>query len=134
LQVKILPCILSNLYILYFCYLLRYACVKNKINVNPWMSTEILNLTKERDELLLKYRKSNNSEDHKKFCMITIDTFCFCKFFYKLRSNCSKKIIKKISNSFRIVTQFKKNSPLEVGNYRPVSILSIVSKILERSV
>ena len=29
---------------------------------------------------------------------------------------------------------FKKNIPLEVGNYRPVSILSIVSKILERSV
>ena len=28
----------------------------------------------------------------------------------------------------------RKNSPLEVGNYRPVSILSIVSKILERSV
>ena len=34
------------------------------------MSTEILNLIKERDELLLKYRKSNNSEDHKKVCII----------------------------------------------------------------
>jgi hypothetical protein len=34
------------------------------------MSTEILNLIKDRDELLLKYRKSNNSEDHKKFCII----------------------------------------------------------------
>ena len=29
---------------------------------------------------------------------------------------------------------FKKNSPLDVSNYRPVSILSIVSKILERSI
>ena len=29
---------------------------------------------------------------------------------------------------------FKKNSRLDVGNYRPVSILCIVSKILERSV
>ena len=29
---------------------------------------------------------------------------------------------------------YKKNSPLDVGNYRPVSILSIVSKNLERSV
>ena len=29
---------------------------------------------------------------------------------------------------------YKKNSPLDVGNCRPVSILSIVSKILERSV
>ena len=28
----------------------------------------------------------------------------------------------------------KKNSRLEVGNYRPVSILSIVSKIMERAV
>jgi hypothetical protein len=31
-------------------------------------------------------------------------------------------------------SDLKKNSPLEVGNYRPISILSIVSKILERSV
>ena len=29
---------------------------------------------------------------------------------------------------------FKKNSRLDVGNYRPVSILCIVSKILERAV
>ena len=29
---------------------------------------------------------------------------------------------------------FKKNSRLDVGNYRPVSILSVVSKILERAV
>ena len=34
----------------------------------------------------------------------------------------------------RVKTLFKKNSNLEVGNYRPVSILSIVSKILERAV
>ena len=34
----------------------------------------------------------------------------------------------------RVKPLFKKNSPLDVGNYRPVSILSIVSKILERSV
>ena len=29
---------------------------------------------------------------------------------------------------------FKKNSRLDVGNYRPVSILSVLSKILERAV
>ena len=29
---------------------------------------------------------------------------------------------------------YKKNSTLEAGNYRPVSVLTIVSKILERSV
>ena len=34
----------------------------------------------------------------------------------------------------RVKPLFKKNSNLEVGNYRPVSILSIVSKILERAV
>ena len=30
--------------------------------------------------------------------------------------------------------QFKKNKRSEVGNYRPVSVLSVVSKILERAV
>jgi hypothetical protein len=44
--------------------------IRVKQNTEPWMSTEILNLIKEIDELLLKYRKSNNSEDLKKFCII----------------------------------------------------------------
>ena len=34
----------------------------------------------------------------------------------------------------RVVPLFKKNKRCEVGNYRPVSVLSIVSKILERAV
>ena len=34
----------------------------------------------------------------------------------------------------KVIPLFKKNSRLEVGNYRPVSLLSIVSKILEKSV
>ena len=34
----------------------------------------------------------------------------------------------------RVKPLFKKNSPLDLGNYRPVSILSIVSNVLERSV
>ena len=34
----------------------------------------------------------------------------------------------------RVKPLYKKNSSLEAGNYRPVSILSIVSKILEKSV
>ena len=34
----------------------------------------------------------------------------------------------------RVKPLYKKNSNLEVGNYRPVSILRIVSKILERAV
>ena len=34
----------------------------------------------------------------------------------------------------RVRPIFKKNSQLDVSNYRPVSILSIVSKILERSI
>lgn len=36
--------------------------------------------------------------------------------------------------SARVTPIYKKSSPVVVGNYRPVSILSIVSKILERSV
>ena len=34
----------------------------------------------------------------------------------------------------RVRPIFKKSSPLDVSNYRPVSILSIVSQILERSI
>ena len=34
----------------------------------------------------------------------------------------------------RVKPLFKKNSNLDVSNYRPVSILSVVSKILEKSV
>ena len=34
----------------------------------------------------------------------------------------------------RVRPILKKNSPLDVSKYRPVSILSIVSKILERSI
>ena len=36
--------------------------------------------------------------------------------------------------SARVSPIYKKSSPLEVGNYRPVSILNVVSKVLERSV
>ena len=34
----------------------------------------------------------------------------------------------------RVKPLHKKNSTLEAGNYRPVSILSVVSKILEKAV
>ena len=34
----------------------------------------------------------------------------------------------------KVIPLFKKNSRLEVGNYRPVSLLSTVSKILEKSI
>ena len=34
----------------------------------------------------------------------------------------------------RVKPLFKKGSNLDVGNYRPVSILSIISKILERAI
>ncbi len=36
--------------------------------------------------------------------------------------------------SARVGPIYKKSSPLEVGNYRPVSILIVISKILERSI
>ena len=34
--------------------------------------------------------------------------------------------------SARVVPLFKKNDKTEVGNYRPVSILSVISKVLEK--
>ena len=34
----------------------------------------------------------------------------------------------------KVIPLFKKNNKADVGNYRPVSILSIVSKVLEKSV
>ena len=36
--------------------------------------------------------------------------------------------------SARVVPLFKKNDKTEVGNYRPVSIISIISKVFERVV
>ena len=36
--------------------------------------------------------------------------------------------------SARVIPLFKKNNRYEVGNYRPVSVLSVVSKILEKAV
>jgi hypothetical protein len=54
-----------HFYFLQFCQ--KSNLIRVKQNTELWMSTEILNLIKESDELLLKYRKSNNSEDHKTF-------------------------------------------------------------------
>ena len=34
----------------------------------------------------------------------------------------------------RVKPLYKKNSNLDVGNYRPVSILSVVCKILEKAI
>ena len=36
--------------------------------------------------------------------------------------------------SARVVPLFKKNDKTEVGNYRPVSVLNIISKVFERVV
>ena len=72
----------------------------------------------------------------------------FLMIFFKLGANvikngCKTSIINQsirsgiVPNSMkqaRVKPFFKKGSPLQVGNYRPVSILSIVSKILEKSI
>ena len=47
-----------------------------------------------------------------------------------ISDNCVPDDIKKA----RVKPLHKKNSNLEVGNYRPVSILSVVSKILEKAI
>ena len=46
----------------------------------------------------------------------------------------SSSVVPTEFKSARVTPLFKKNSKLEVGNYRPVSVLSTVSKILERAV
>ena len=45
-----------------------------------------------------------------------------------------KKCCSKRFKNARVVPLFKKNKISEVGTYRPVSVLSVVSKILERAV
>ena len=45
-----------------------------------------------------------------------------------------KNVDPKDLKNARVVPLFKKNKRSEVGNYRPVSVLSVVSKILERAV
>ena len=45
-----------------------------------------------------------------------------------------KNVVPKDLKNARVVPLFKKHKRSEVGNYRPVSVLSVVSKILERAV
>ena len=45
-----------------------------------------------------------------------------------------KNVVPKDLKNAQVVPLFKKNKRSEVGNYRPVSVLSVVSKILERAV
>ena len=45
-----------------------------------------------------------------------------------------QNVVPKAMKNARVVPLFKTNKRCEVGNYRPVSVLSVVSKILERSV
>ena len=45
-----------------------------------------------------------------------------------------KNIFPKDLKNARVVPLFKKSKRSEVGDYRPVSVLSVVSKILERAV
>ena len=45
-----------------------------------------------------------------------------------------KNVVPEDLKAARVVPLFKKNKRSEVGNYRPVSVLSVVSKMLERAV
>ena len=40
-----------------------------KQNTEPWMTSEILNLIKERDNLFIQYKQFSRSEDYKHFCL-----------------------------------------------------------------
>ena len=73
--------------------------IRVKQNTEPWMSAEILNLIK---ELLLKYRKSNNSENNKKFCII--------------RNKVQREVKSARSNYFSDKIEENKNDPKKCGN------------------
>ena len=111
--------------------------IRLKTKAEPWMNSEILELIHERDVLLQNFKKNKNEDVYRIFC--------------KLRNKVQSKIEKvprgrmvKMAKSEYIAEQVQENrnepttnrtiSPLEVSNYRPISILNIASKVLERSV
>ena len=53
---------------------------------------------------------------------------------FNINKSINSGIVPEEMKCVRVRPIFKKNSPLDVSNYRPVSILSIVSKILEKSI
>ena len=42
--------------------------IRLKNRTEPWMTAEILDLIKTRDEFLYKFKKHNFQEDYKKYC------------------------------------------------------------------
>ena len=53
---------------------------------------------------------------------------------YLVNLSISRKCVPDCTKTAKVIPLFKKGSRLEVGNYRPVSILTSISKILERAV
>ena len=58
----------------------------------------------------------------------------FCPLSHIINLSLIQGILPDDLKSARVVPLFKKNDKTEVGNYRPVSILSIISKVFERVV
>ena len=53
---------------------------------------------------------------------------------YIINLSISSKIVPECTKRAKVIPLYKKNNKLEVGNYRPVSILTSISKILEKAV
>ena len=66
------------------------------------VNRNIKSLKEKRDELLLKYRKYNNSEDHKQFCII--------------RNKVQREVKSARSNYFSDKIEENRNDPKKCGN------------------
>jgi hypothetical protein len=87
---------------------------KSAIVLESWNSSLFISRTILASSVLLLYPRSFN---------------CF-----HINQSITTGVVPQSMKYARVKPLFKKNSPLEVGNNRPISILNIVSKILERSV
>ena len=57
-----------------------------------------------------------------------------CPLTHVIKLSIIQGVVPNDPKSAKVVRLFKKNDKTEVGNYRPVSILSIISKVFERVV
>ena len=87
---------------------------KELCNLNPYKSTRLDNIP----ALFIKDRESELTKPMTFIVNISI----------------SSGIVPDQLKASRVKHLFKKNSKLDIGNYRPVSILCIISKILEKPV
>ena len=62
------------------------------------------------------------------------DSIIVCPLTHIINLSVIQAVIPDDLKSARVVPLFKKNDKTEIGNYRPVSILGIISKVVEKVV